>query len=561
MTRTTPIRATFLFRMVSLMLCLVWVAAPLAEAQEVELAFESPWLDTRGGTLPANADEPEDPYDPWTMAPWEMTALRNDTEQAFITLTNTADSPVEVTVSVVSDMPEDAGRVELLATGSIASRHHGTPLINLFTAEQLATFEGDFPETFGNTQVIRDFPTLHLPPDEPVRVWLRVQTMDPDADPVDYAYTPAGEYTITFRGEGEGIDLSQEIDLKVIPTQMPQKPLIEAGAYTGGRFARRGEASERHARQYHVTIQDGHKRYTHTYLGRPGSLELAEEDPVAFQRRVNEAVDRNIKQQRELGYEESQILLNMGDEPSDHSVDYQVAAARAVKRYRPDIKIYANPGAYWIEGGGPRTLEGVFQKLDPYVDVWAPHSTHYQNEAVASFLKETDAELWYYNNLSLQTARNESQVLDSYRKLGWIAIRHDLDGMQFWAAKRYMGDPWDDMDEGHRDWPDAAVVFESDAGPISTRGWEAWRETVEDVNIYRMIERVVEAEILDDDLQKRARSWLRVSPMKVIGTDAGPRYGDWRAVYQTKLRAYNLLEAIAEHREAETLIERPREHW
>lgn len=527
-------------------------------AGEVELAFENPWMDTHGGTRPVGTDTPQDPWDPWEMAPWQLWALRNETRQAFVTLTNTGEAPRRVTVSIDTDFGDEPGDAELLAPGTIASKHHGTPLVNLFTAEQLASFEGDFPDSIGNVEVIRDFPTLYLPPGEPTRLWLRVHTMDLDAERGAQAYTPRGQYTLTFRAEGDGIDLEQPIGLTVLTTSMPAEPLIETGTWDRRSFSDLGPEGERHAKRYHITIWEGHRNYFMTRLSLPGSradqVELSQRDPEAFQQRVNEAVDESVRQMREQGFRESQILLNAGDEVTDASADHRVAVYRAVRRYRPDIKIFSNPHPVWTEAGRPVTLDGTFKPLAPYVDVWAPHSTHYHNPAIAQFLEQTGAQRWHYNNMAPQTARNEPAVLHSYRRMGWLAIKHDLDGMTFWTAMRPEGDPWDDTDPRR---PDASVVFESEAGLITTRAWEAWRETVEDVNIYRMIERAVETGDLDADLERRAKMWLRNSPMWALGVDAGPRYRDWRGVYQARLRAYHLLEAIVRHEGVDALLDGP----
>lgn len=58
----------------------------------------------------------------------------------------------------------------------------------------------------------------------------------------------------------------------------------------------------------------------------------------------------------------------------------------------------------------------------------------------------------------------------------------DAKGVGFWAYSDTSGSSaWDDFD-GRR--PDYAVVYENKNGPVSSRRWEAFREGIEDYQLF-----------------------------------------------------------------------------
>ena len=503
-------------------------AAPVRAESDIVAWFDDPWRPTDGGR--------DMPTDVELSRPWRLRACRNDTEQAFIGLMARGDQPVDVVVSIEAEFPADAAKAELLVAGSIRSRlAPDGALVNLFTADQLKTFAGKFPKTFANTDQIEDFPTLHLQPDAPAWIWLRVQTRDADGR---YEQLPPGSCQLTFTATYGERKLQRVIELQVLPVVLPATPVLESFPYGG--------VEEQDDRLHHTTVSGGWKRYvwggslyaTTGAWGRRGELgQLFKKDPVAFQREVQQLVDKYLKRYRDQGYREDQILVEVSDEPSDGSGSEGglfLETARAVKRYRPDLKILVNPAAHWERTDV--TLEGTFRPLDPIADIWMPSYEHYENPAVRQFLRDTGKPLWCYKNCTIQDARREGGCLGWLRRAGWFGVQHKLTGIGFWGATSSYGDMWDDFDRwGSIDWADAAVVFPSKAGPITTRQWEAWRETLEDAAICKMLQRALDANLIPRDRVDTAKRWLADSPNVIWNMDEKDGGGVLRQVLDEAL--------------------------
>jgi len=499
-------------------LLLIALAVPLGAQGKAEVVvwLEGPWTDTRAGArLPADED---------LARPWAMTLCRNDTEQAIVGLLNRGDRPVELTVSVRTDLPADRSQVELLAMGAIEARGEGidwwregkvrTGLINLFTAEQVASFGGGFPKRFIGTDAWAEFPKLVLMPGEPVRIWLRVRAFGA-------GYPEPGRYSIRLAATGDSADIQQNVAVRVLKVTLPREPVIESITY--------GTVDDEDAKLHHVTVNGGYRRWAFGNLLLAGGfwsewvnedkplLKQAKDDPATFRRRIGQAVENLYAQHQTEGLPKSRCVLEICDEPGDDNVADWMALAETVRAVDPEARIIANPPHDWE--GGHTTFDITIRPMAHLVDVWEPHSDWFAVPEVAGFLKGEDKPLWFYNNIGLALSRYEPAVNHFYRQAGWIALKHGLQGIGIWSAASYYGDPWDDFDEGQWgiDWPDAAIVFPSEAGAIATRNWEAWRETIEDVAIYRMLGRALREGMIDERDVGRAGDWLAETPDLVLG--------------------------------------------
>ena len=515
-----------------------WFLGPARVEADLVTWFDDPWRVTNGGTV--------QPTDGDLARPWALRACRNDTEQGFIGLMTTGERPVEVTVALQSDLSKAGVQAELLIAGAIRSRKSPDgALVNLFTPEQLATFQGEFPKSFTNTDQIKDFPTLHLQPHQPAWIWLRVRTMSEDEGNV---YPDPGTYPLRFTATGEGVHVEKAIELIVLPVTLPAAPVLESMPYGG--------VDEQDDLRHHTTVSGGHRRFVQENFvvqaglyGKPVS-DWARQSPVKFQKRINLAVDDFVETLRRQGVREDQLLVEIIDEPADNAGrdgSTWLSVAQAIKRYRPELKIIANPGPDWERSSV--TLEGTFKPLDPYVDVWMPYVQHLGNDAIMKFLHQTGKPLWIYATPSLPQARHETGCLKYWRKAGWLAIKHDLDGIGFWSASATYGDRWDDFDKNkgaEENWQDPAIVFESPAGAIATRAWEAWRETLEDAALYRLLERAVKAGVVPEPDLPQARQWLKESPDRMLALPADQATADWHEIRNTALDLLAALQPQAE---------------
>ncbi|MBE3577950.1 MAG: DUF4091 domain-containing protein [Limnochordales bacterium] len=182
-----------------------------------------------------------------------------------------------------------------------------------------------------------------------------------------------------------------------------------------------------------------------------------------------------------------QWWLELWDEPSDSTAGIWAEVARVVKAEEPRILLIANPPAHWEQASV--TLDGTFRRLAPYVDVWWPFHTHLTAEdgSHLAFMRGTGKPIGYYATPGIFVSKAETAAYGFYRKAAWQAFLHDLQGMGFWAYNSYYGNPWDDMDSGVVDWPDAAVVYPGLWGPIPSRNWEAFRDGLDDYRLLRFL--------------------------------------------------------------------------
>ncbi len=463
-------------------------------AGKVTVRSENPWANTYGGSR-----------DTTLLTEWPVVMLRGDTEQRFIAIANRSNEPLEFEVAVASELPENA-TAELLVAVPQKTREHGEALLNLFTAEQLASFDGALPESFLRQEQYRGFPALRLAPGETVRLWLRIRAFDA----VSGEAAPSGDYRIVLDA---GELFRQVIPVRIIAAQLPRHPSLAVVTYGG--------ADDADSRLHYVTVNEGFRDYGfNNFLAVSGMwamqddlVKLERNNPAQFREILDEALERYFQWMRDAGFHKNQILVEILDEPCDRSAAKWLAFARGIKAVRPDARIIANPPAHWPEGNMPTTLEGTFKLLAPYVDVWMPYSRHYEDTAVREFLKAEGKPLWFYNNCTVQTARDESAIVSTFRRFGWLAVAHRLDGIGFWSAHFPVGDQWDDFDATPSyTWPDAAVVFRSDAGAVTTRHWESWRETVEDIELHRLIKNAIDTLELPVELRREMQEWLDNAP-------------------------------------------------
>lgn len=498
-----------------------------ATSSAVTVWLENPWIDTAGGTLKPTPEIVSG-------SEWSMTMLMNDTEQMMIGLMNTSDTAQDITVSIKRPTSFSTGMAELLAVGAIESQRamgvnpNNAALVNLFTEAQIASFNGDFPPSFVGAEAWRDFPTLHLRPNEPIRLWFRVRTYDGDVPGT--AWSPSGVHTFRFIVHfGNGSEIAKDISVHVLNDSMSLTMPLEVLVYGGNYDGNYGGYAEVIDQVYHTTVNGSYTNFTnkkkHVFrniliysgsgLDMKNAVALYHSDPGEFERKIRAAVDTYYARLHESGWKDEQIMISIIDEPLLSHLEGFSLIARAVKAYKPDSIIYANPYIKNLE---------LFQALDPYVDIWSPQESIYQSSEIVSFLKKTGKPLWFYNNLYGESSRDERGLLTWFRRGGWTALYYKLDGMGFWSTHFVYGDMWNDFDavacrRSGRPCADAVLIYPtSSAGPIVTRGYEAWRESVEDVILYDKIKEAYSNGSIQESMQPTAKAWLDDGPNKAIKT-------------------------------------------
>lgn len=522
--RGISLYALFVFFVVSLS---IFSLEASADPSTVTVWSENPWIDTAGGTSKPTPDIVSG-------SEWSITMLMNDTEQMMIGLINTLDTAQDITVSIKQPASFNAGKAELLAVGAITSQRatgvnpNNAALVNLFTKAQLASFNGNFPPSFVGVEAWKDFPTLHLSPNEPVRLWFRVRTYDGDVPGT--AWSPAGIHTFRLIIHfGDGSEIAKDISVNILHDSMWLTMPLEVLVYGGNYDGTYGGYSEVIDQIYHTTVNGSYTNFTNkkkyvfrnlliysgSRLDLNSAVSLYHRDSAEFERKIAAAVDAYYARLHDLGWKEEQVMISIIDEPLLAHLEGFSLIARAVKAYKPDSIIYANPYVKNL---------ALFQALDPYVDVWSPQETIFQSSEIMSFLKKTGKPLWFYNNLYGEGSRDERALLKWFRRGGWTAVYYKLDGMGFWSAHFVYGDMWDDFDaatcrRSGRPCADAVLIYPtSSAGPIITRGYEAWRESVEDVVLYEKIKEAYKNGSIREEMQSIAKAWIDNSPNDSITT-------------------------------------------
>jgi hypothetical protein len=383
--------------------------------------------------------------------------------------------------------------------------------MNLFTPAQVQAFHGFFPEHFVRPGTWAKFPSLALPPGQPVYVWLRLSSRG------ERPSSPGGK-ELAFVVKTKDGDERQAISVDVLEVTLPERPVVQSWTY--------GVVNDDIGRHHYNTVNGGYRYFTaknlsaHAGLNRHDLAKLHREDPEKVRKIVRAGVDGIYSEAKAEGYDRDQVIFVIYDEVRDAKAPDWVVAAREVRAYQPDATIIANPAPE--VRGMKMTLDGTIKQIAPFVDIWEPHLQLVENEpAVVSTIKATGKPFWFYRNVGNHISRDEGAATGFYRSAPWTVLKHDMQGACFWAANRWYADMWNDFDRDKaRDWADAAVSFEDEThSAITTRNLEAWREGLEDVAIGRMLRAALDRGMLKGTDAAAAQAWLGKAPDRVLQTN------------------------------------------
>lgn len=163
------------------------------------------------------------------------------------------------------------------------------------------------------------------------------------------------------------------------------------------------------------------------------------------------------------------------DEPTGKKINLLVRYAKWIKEAEPSVAVYANP----IDTNSKSITASDHKQLETVVDIWQPSIDSVYNQ-VGRLFYANKTSWWVFQNPP--TPAKSASPLMHYRSIAWEAWLTGAKGIGFWAYADTTGSSaWDDFD-GRR--PDFAVVYEGPNGPISSRRWEAFREGVEDFQLF-----------------------------------------------------------------------------
>jgi outer membrane protein assembly factor BamB len=185
-----------------------------------------------------------------------------------------------------------------------------------------------------------------------------------------------------------------------------------------------------------------------------------------------EAIRWYTRHMKELGVAPEDYAFYTMDEPGlmgrDAAFEKYVEGVKRIKAADPDVQIYANPA------GGARAE--VIGPVAPLIDVWQPdlHLVREQPEALGALFGR-GKRYWHYEAPGDQ--RN-IDPLGYYRMKPWVAFQMGMTGGGYWVYSQ--ADYWFfDRAMG----AEYGTVYPTDAGPVTTKRWEASRDGAEDFEI------------------------------------------------------------------------------
>ncbi|MEO8223615.1 MAG: hypothetical protein ABI661_02335, partial [Gammaproteobacteria bacterium] len=193
---------------------------------------------------------------------------------------------------------------------------------------------------------------------------------------------------------------------------------------------------------------------------------------AATERRLAAWVSTLKDVMRESGYGVDDWALYLIDEPRGEDLSRLATVITRLRAIDGDLRFYANPT---LGRGEQVTALPALWKLKSLVDYWQPRAGP-AFDAVSTVLgKSAGDRLWMYDN-PREPAR--STLPACYRALGTRAFDAGARGLGFWSfSNTNDSSAWSDFDGRQPDW---AVVYEAEAGFVSSRRWEAFQQGVRD---------------------------------------------------------------------------------
>ena len=472
----------------------------------------------------ASPTEPLLPGSATINAPLRLLLARNETESAYVTLTNTsATEPVAVNVNGIVLRrawrfgPEPRVQARLLVGGALPA----TPPKQRLGAEQRVRLMigGDMPAEaeprgavrvlpffdegqilgrslmqryLSNGVAIRDYPRLLLPPGGSAVFMLRVTT--------DHA--PPGRYTGTVSATTTGDrTAAMELTVDVADVTLPESDLWIRSWGNGTRqfpFESRSriENDALVNRQLGVTVWNGlptpgskaemFGSYGRTYYrvtGIPGDYvhrgfcnllkpeQLTAEDDA----RIAQHLEGLVGQAKGLGLDYDDWWVELWDEPQETNTDLFGALARILRRTDTNVRIYMNP-LFWRPPHAPQAV--IVEHLAPWynelVDISVPVSSLVGDSLVT---RELWAQPRFVRAFYMHPAGRGG------RAMAWKAFALGFNGWGYYCYYAPRGNPWD-----IRTWRELSyryqMVFPGPNGPIIMPIYETMRDGWED---YRLL--------------------------------------------------------------------------
>jgi hypothetical protein len=275
---------------------------------------------------------------------------------------------------------------------------------------------------------IRDFPRLHLKPNEPVMLWLTAKT---------HALS-LGEYKgyLTVTGSG-GKRERLPLEILVRAADLPvDNPIFGFGYQCFKDDRELAQISQDYGinvcgyyENWDMCRQLGFRYFKFNFpISQPkgASLDVSDKEIQDNLQPIRETVKRLKLKPEEWG-------LEIYDEPFDQVAWAYTAWMIRIRRLWPEVQFWSNLGNAPVNNNFS-TVKGTVEPFKPYVNVWCPYITTLTSLLPA--IRETGKPIWYYV-IEYRHGRPER----GGRSIPWLAWRHNLDG---WVIYILGGDHVDD---------------------------------------------------------------------------------------------------------------------
>ena len=132
-------------------------------------------------------------------------------------------------------------------------------------------------------------------------------------------------------------------------------------------------------------------------------------------------------------------------------------------------------------------------------DIWSCNGAFDVNSAEKRKLAEHGVHKLFYTYTGCMGSTRPGAARYNAGVLPW---HYDADGTYFWAYLWFGGDPFNDLDAGHRDW--SPVARDVDGRVYACIGWEGYREGVDDLRYIHTAARMAKEKGRKDLLEKIA---------------------------------------------------------
>lgn len=480
---------------------------------------------------------PGAPVFPVPGARLELLMARNETESAYLTLTNP--SP-DRTVTVDVTPPETPGidyevrvggvlpvnpparkltareRQDLFITGVLppdAEPKDSMQVLPFFAPGEMLP-PNLMRRYLANAENILHFPELRLGPGESVVLMLRVSTRN--ARPGDYRTALAARTP-------DGKTVSLPLELRVLNLELPDMPvwvrawgpltrefpfetrtrvlndarlLRELGAnvvYGLPEPGTKAEAFRRTGRTFHrlPALPGG--------FGRP-QASAGKYAPDKLTPEQRNAIAAHIKglaeKAKALNVPYDEWFVELWDEPGEKDAEAYGVLSRVIKEVDPQVRIYMNP-CFWRPGFPPQGE--IVRHLEPYYNRLIDVSCPIMNLVGEN---QTTRELWAQprtvNALYLHPARRAG------RGISWRSFRYGMNGWGYYCYFSPRGNPWDILTWGSLGFA-YQMVFPLHTGAAITPVYETMREGAEDYRLLSALRQHGKTKILDELLREQSQ--------------------------------------------------------